>query len=52
MAKGKLPLKSLFLESRYLQGSPLLAFANTCDILSLLLEGRYFQEVVTFGTLQ
>ena len=27
-------------------------FANTCDILTLLLEVRYFRGVVTFGTLR
>ena len=33
-------------------GSLLLAFANTCEILSLLSKGRYFQGVVTLGTLR
>ena len=32
--------------------SLLLAFANTCEILSLPSKGRYFRGVVTLGTLQ
>ena len=30
----------------------LLAFANTCEILSLLSKDRYFRGVVTLGTLR
>ena len=41
---------STFGGSLFSGGSKLLGFANTCDILSLLSEVRYFQGVVTFGT--
>ena len=29
-----------------------MAFANSCEILSLLWKGRYFRGVITLGTLQ
>ena len=48
LKKGKLVLRSLLSEGRYFGGG----FANTCDILSLLSEVRYFRGVVTFGTLR
>ena len=34
------------------EGVANLGFANSCDVLSLLSEVRYFQGVVTFGTLR
>ena len=55
LQKGKLVLRSLLSEGRYLGeggGWQLSGFANTCDILSLPSEVRYFRGVVTFGTLR
>ena len=55
LQKGKLVLRSLLSEGRYLAGGggwQLSGFANTCDILSLPSEVRYFRGVVTFGTLR
>ena len=43
---------STFGGSLFPGGSLLSGFANTCDILSLLSEVRYFPGVVTFGTLR
>ena len=50
LRKGKFVLRSLISEGRFLRGggSLLSGFANTCDILSLLSEVRYFRGVVTF----
>ena len=55
LQKGKLVLRSLLSEGRYLGeggGWQLSGFANTCDILSLPSEVRYFRGVVTFKTLR
>ena len=55
LQKGKLVLRSLLSEGRYLGGGggwQHSGFANTCDILSLLSKVRYFRGVVTFGTLR
>ena len=54
LQKGKLVLRSLLSEGRYLVGGGWQhsGFANTCDILSLLSKVRYFRGVVTFGTLR
>ena len=54
LQKGKLVLRSLLSEGRYLGGGGWQhsGFANTCDILSLLSKVRYFRGVVTFGTLR
>ena len=46
LQRGKLVLRS-----PHSVGLLLLGFANTCDILSLVSEVRYFQGVVTFTTL-
>ena len=65
LQKGKLVLRPLLSEGRYYyyyyyyylffffwEGVANLGFANSCDVLSLLSEVRYFQGVVTFGTLR
>ena len=46
LQRGKLVLRS-----PHSVGLLLLGFANTCHILSLVSEVRYFQGVVTFTTL-
>ena len=54
LQKSKLVFRSVstFGGSLFSGRSLLLGFVNTSDILSLLLEVRYFRGVVTFETLQ